>query len=224
MPGAAPPGPPADPDPASGEDLATPWSRLAAAVVDGAVLQVAGLTVVRTTTAAATATAITAVAYLTYEVAMVAARGQTVGKLAMGTRVVDGVTGARPTLWQAATRAVVPLAGVVVDAALGSVGVAALWVLVVYGALLFDGRRRGLHDRAAGTEVAPAERSPVHRRLGAVALVGALVFTVYSLATTHGAGTAGSPGALTTVRRGRDPGARSAPLRPEGPGDRRRTT
>lgn len=183
MPGDPPPEPPA---------LATPAARLGGAVVDGAVLQLAGLVTVGAGTA--TAAALSGFTYLAYEVVMVATRGQTLGKLGLGTRVMDGVSGGRPTLWQAATRAVVPLAGVVVDAALGSVGVGALWVLVVYGSVLFDAHRRGLHDRAAGTVVVSVERSAAHRRVGVVVVVAALAFTLVTLAVAV-QGAANSPAA-----------------------------
>lgn len=171
------PGPEAGPD--AGPGVATPGRRLAGALVDGAALQVAGLLLGGF--APRTATAISAVAYLAYQVAFVAWRGQTLAKLALGTRVVDAATGGRPILWQAATRAVVPLAGVVVDVALGTAGVGALWVLAVYGALLLDERLRGLHDRAAGTMVVDVERSEAHRRVGVVAVVLAIGVTLVAV-------------------------------------------
>lgn len=177
MPGdAAPEGPEGaryDPDPAP------PGARLSGAIVDGAVLQVAGLAMVGVGPAAAAA--FSTIAYLVYEVAMVATQGRTLGKLAVGTSVVDGVGGGRPSLWQAATRAVVPLAGVVVDVAVGSAAVGAFWVFAVYGSLLFDERRRGLHDRAAATLVVAVERSQAHRRAGAIAVIAAVVLTVVTL-------------------------------------------
>ena len=160
--------------------IAPPGARLAGAVVDGALLQVAGLSLVGA--GPAVAAAVSTVTYLAYEVAMVATQGRTLGKLAVGTSVVDGAGGGRPTLWQAATRAVVPLAGVVVDAALGSPGVGAFWVFAVYGSLLLDERRRGLHDRAAGTVVAAVARSTAHRRIGRVAVAAAIVVIAVTLA------------------------------------------
>lgn len=171
------------PEPAPGDPteppLATPAQRLAGALVDGAAFQVAGLVLVGVDQR--TAGAISAVAYLVYEVALVAWRGQTLAKMALGTRVVDGASGLVPTLWQAATRAAVPLAGVVVDVALGGAGVGALWVFVVYGSVAVDDRRRGLHDRAAGTLVVAGGRSPAHRRLGVVVVAVAVVVTVVAV-------------------------------------------
>lgn len=153
----------------------------------------------------AMAAALSTVAYLLYEVTMVLARGQTVGKLALGTVVVDSHGGGRPSLWQASTRAVVPLAGVVVDVAIGSAVVGAFWVFAVYGSLLVDGRRRGLHDRAAGTEVVVVERSTAHRRAGAIAVTAALVVTFVTLALA--------------MNDAADPPTEGA--RPGGPADRR---
>ncbi|HVM03439.1 MAG TPA: RDD family protein [Acidimicrobiales bacterium] len=176
MSGAGPaPAPPA-------EAPAAPSQRLGGALVDGAAFQLAalGLAGLDTTLAAALSTA----AYLAYVVGLTVLRGQTLGKMALGTRVVDAGTGALPTLWQASTRTIVPLAGLVVDVALGTAAVGAFWVLVVYGWLLVDDRRRGLHDRAAGTVVMDVERSEAHRRVGAVAVVAALAVTAVLVAVT----------------------------------------
>ncbi|MGH9152006.1 MAG: RDD family protein, partial [Acidimicrobiales bacterium] len=154
--------------------------RLGGALVDGAAFQLAvlGLAGLDTTVAAALSTA----AYLAYVVGLTAVRGQTLGKMALGTRVVDAGTGALPTLWQASTRTVVPLAGLVVDVALGTAAVGAFWVLTVYGWLLVDERRRGLHDRAAGTVVVDVARSEAHRRVGVVAVVAAVAVTAVLVA------------------------------------------
>jgi uncharacterized RDD family membrane protein YckC len=160
--------------------LASPGQRLGGALVDGASFQLAAFALAPLDAAAA-AVVSTAV-YLSYVVGMTATRGQTLGKLALGTRVVDAHSGALPTLWQAATRAVVPLAGLVVDVALGVAAVGAFWVLTVYGWLLADERRRGLHDRAAGTLVVDVERSESHRRLGLVAVAAAVAVTAVLVA------------------------------------------
>ncbi|MGQ0520829.1 MAG: RDD family protein [Actinomycetota bacterium] len=193
------------PEPASGDPsappLAAPAQRLAGALVDGALFQVAGLALIGVDQRSAGA--ITAVAYLAYEVAMVVWRGQTLAKMALGTRVVDGVSGRVPTLWQAATRAVVPLAGVVADAAMGSAGVGALWVFVVYGSVAVDGRHRGLHDRAAGTLVVADGRSPAHRRVGLVAVAVAVAFTVVAVAVAVDDLDDGQPGARAAALRDR---------------------
>lgn len=168
-----------DPEPEPGTAAeavpATPGQRLAGAVVDGAVLQVAGLLLAGLD--GAVAAALSTALYLVYTVALVAARGQTLGKLAVGTMVVDGTTGRLPTLWQAATRGVVPMAGVLIDVALGIAAVGVFWVVAVYGTILLDERRRGLHDKAAGTVVVIVERTELHRRVGVSAVVAALALT-----------------------------------------------
>ena len=172
-----PPGDGTDGDRAA---LATPGQRLGGALVDGALLQVAALALAGLDRPIAAVVSTTV--YLAYVVASVAVRGQTLGKVALGARVVDTATVGLPTLWQAATRAVVPLAGVVVDVALGITAVGAFWVLTVYGWLLVDEHRRGLHDKAAGTVVVDVERSETHRRAGVVAVVAALGITAVLVA------------------------------------------
>lgn len=164
-----------------GDRLATPGQRLGGALVDGAVLQLVGLLL--TDVDLGVAAALTTAAYLVYEVALVAVRGQTLGKMALGTRVVDAGTGSLPTLWQAATRAVLPMAGVVIDVATGTAAVGAFWVLAVYGSLLLDDRRRGLHDKAAGTLVTALPTTVARRRAGVVAVVAAVAVTTVLVAS-----------------------------------------
>jgi uncharacterized RDD family membrane protein YckC len=84
-----------------------------------------------------------------YATALVAAwSGQTVGKRAARIAVVSAVDGS-PVGWgRAAIRAAVPLAAVWIPWGIGG-----LAVLVVYGWMLFNPRRQGLHDLAAGTVV-----------------------------------------------------------------------
>ena len=160
--------------------LATPAQRLGGAVVDGALLQVAGLALVGLDRPVAAA--LSTAGYLVYEVVMVVLRGQTLGKMALGTRVVGDPSGRLPSLWQAATRAVVPMAGVLVEVGIGLTAVGAFWVLAVYGSLLLDDRRRGLHDKAAGTMVTALERSAGHRRAGAAAVIAAVAVTAMLVA------------------------------------------
>lgn len=176
------PGDPDGPDNGAspGQALATPGQRLGGALVDGAILQVAALLLAELDRPVAAA--LSTVAYVAYVVTFTALRGQTAGKVALGTRVVDAATGALPTLWQAATRAVVPLAGVVVDVALGTAVVGAFWVLTVYVWLLLDEGRQGLHDKAAGTVVVDVARSEAHRRAGVVAVVAAVGLTAVLVA------------------------------------------
>ena len=160
--------------------LARPGQRLGGALIDGATLQVVAL--VLGGAGRPVAAALGATVYLAYVVALTVLRGQTLGKVAMGAKVVDEGTGQLPGLWQAATRAVVPLAGVVVDVALGAAVVGMFWALTVYGWLLFDERRRGVHDKAAGTVVVEVKRSEVHRRAGVAAVAAALGVTALLVA------------------------------------------
>lgn len=76
--------------------------------------------------------------------------GQTLGKLAVGSRVVAEADGTLPGWRRSTIRWALPgLAG-----RLPYIG---LWVsLVILGSLVLDPRRRGLHDKAAGTIVVRA--------------------------------------------------------------------
>lgn len=89
---------------------------------------------------------LTAAAFV-YETLMIGFLGRTVGKIALGTRVVRLVDGGRPTWSEAAMRALVPLA----LGAIPQVGV--VLGLVVYSLALWNPLRQGLHDKAAGTLV-----------------------------------------------------------------------
>jgi uncharacterized RDD family membrane protein YckC len=86
----------------------------------------------------------------TYDFVMIGKWGRTVGKFALGTRVVRIDTGG-PVLWSSsAIRALIPLAAGVIP----SVGSALS--LVVYATAFWHPRRQGFHDRAAGTIVVAA--------------------------------------------------------------------
>ena len=81
-----------------------------------------------------------------YQVTLTALRGQTVGKMVVHTRVVDAETGGLPSWqnsfirWGAPTSlSTVPWLGYV--------------TLLMYGWILWDPRRQGLHDKAARTLV-----------------------------------------------------------------------
>lgn len=90
--------------------------------------------------------AVTAVA-LVYQTVMIALLGRTVGKLALGTRVVRATDGARPGWTEAIMRALVPLS----LGAIPRVGV--FLVVLVYSLAMWNPLRQGLHDKAAGTLV-----------------------------------------------------------------------
>jgi uncharacterized RDD family membrane protein YckC len=87
-----------------------------------------------------------------YTIVPTAAWGQTLGKIAVGTRVVVDPDGTLPGWRRSAVRWALPgLAG-----RLPVVGLVVS--LVVLGSILWDPRRRGLHDRAAGTIVVKVPR------------------------------------------------------------------
>lgn len=90
--------------------------------------------------------ALTSVAFV-YETLMIALAGRTVGKIALGTRVVRLVDGGRPGWSESAMRALVPLS-------LGAIPRIGVFLGVfVYSLAMWNPLRQGLHDRAAGTLV-----------------------------------------------------------------------
>jgi uncharacterized RDD family membrane protein YckC len=90
--------------------------------------------------------AVTSLAFV-YETLMIALLGRTVGKIAMGTRVVRLVDGGRPGWWEAVMRALVPLS-------LGAIPRVGVFLgVLVYSIALWNPLRQGLHDKAAGTLV-----------------------------------------------------------------------
>ena len=94
-----------------------------------------------------------------YEVALVARRGQTLGKMAMGTRIVDQTSGSLASLKQAAVRWIVLIAGSVVVLVVPEIQwLEIIYTLVVLAPVLRPPLHRGLHDLAAGTVVS-SERS-----------------------------------------------------------------
>ena len=86
-----------------------------------------------------------------YQVTLTALRGQTLGKMVVRTRVLDSDTGQLPSWQSAFIRWGAPTA-------LGTVPWLGYLALVMYGWLLWDGRRQGLHDKAAGTVVVVVTR------------------------------------------------------------------
>ena len=82
-----------------------------------------------------------------YETVMIALWGRTVGKIALGTRVVRLIGGGRPSWTESAMRALVPLS-------LGAIPRVGLVLgVLVYSLALWNPLRQGLHDKAAGTLV-----------------------------------------------------------------------
>ena len=89
---------------------------------------------------------LTSVAFV-YETLMIALTGRTVGKIALGTRVVRLVDGGRPGWSDATMRALVPLS-------LGAIPRIGVFLGVfVYSLAMWNPLRQGLHDKAAGTLV-----------------------------------------------------------------------
>ncbi len=127
--------------------------RLLGRLIDTVVLMV----VVGVTTLLAgdrTATIVGILVVAAYEIVLVALRGQTVGKMVMGTCVVDRESGALPYLGQATTRWLVVIAGSVVAMGFPLLEpVVPIYTLVVLVPILLAPLHRGLHDRASGTIV-----------------------------------------------------------------------
>ena len=102
---------------------------------------------------------IQALIVVAYYVVLTVAFGATLGKMALGMRVVDSDgnrAGAGPILIrEIIARAVGGLLTVVVGASIGQlVGLAVAVIIVIM--ILFDERRQGLHDKVGGTFVVKA--------------------------------------------------------------------
>lgn len=94
--------------------------------------------------------ALAAVIGLLYEVVLIAVRGQTLGKMMTGIKVVRADNGLVPGWGKSIGRWIIPT----VVAFIPAVG----WLLslLVYLSLLWDSARQGWHDKAAGTLVVKA--------------------------------------------------------------------
>ncbi len=89
-----------------------------------------------------------------YEVAFVVRRGQTLGKMAMGTRIVDTTSGSLPSLKQSVIRWLVLIAGSIASLIAPEIDpIDAGYTLIVVAPVLRPPLHRGLHDFAAGTIV-----------------------------------------------------------------------
>lgn len=86
-----------------------------------------------------------------YEIYFVTTRGQTPGKIVARTQVVMAKSGEVPTIGAAAVRWAVP-------GLLALVPRLSIVTLLVYLWIIWDDRRQGLHDKAAGTIVVEASR------------------------------------------------------------------
>jgi len=86
-----------------------------------------------------------------YMVSFTATRGQTPGKMAARTKVVDMDTGEIPSWSQAFVRETLPVL-------VGAIPTFGFLTFVIYAWLLWDPRNQGLHDKAARTLVIDIDR------------------------------------------------------------------
>jgi hypothetical protein len=86
-------------------------------------------------------------------VALVVWAGGNVGNLVVGTQIVVLDDAARPGFARATIRWLVIRIPAWIAIALGAWWVGGIWLVVVYGPILFTPLRQGLHDRAAGVVV-----------------------------------------------------------------------
>lgn len=147
--------------PELGRVLGGPWHRVAAALIDGLILGAVAVVLFLIWFSQADTplddfdpgiwpSLLFAVPGCLYEVAFVALRGATPGKMAMGLEVI-GDDGTRPPGWKrAALRYVLTAIGVI--PVLGAL-ISGLIELVSFILLFADGRRQTLWDRLAGTYV-----------------------------------------------------------------------
>jgi uncharacterized RDD family membrane protein YckC len=145
--------------PATGPNaLAQPWTRAVARIADTVIVLAPFLFIVVVVLAITGhledqdfplwVRPLWAVMTVSYEVPLLAWRGQTVGKLALGIKVARLDNG-RPPLWhQAAMRIGIPTVLITIPHPLGIVAASA-----VYFSSSWDTMRRGVHDKAAGTVV-----------------------------------------------------------------------
>ncbi len=138
------------------DDIAEPWRRFLGFVIDWSVLVIASLAAASVVgidlgdqgalRLPASARLVQGLVGAAYHIGFTASVGQTPGKMLIRTRVVMERTERIPDLGSSALRWLVP--GVFVFLP----GVSIISV-VIYGWLLFDTLRRGLHDKAARTVV-----------------------------------------------------------------------
>lgn len=139
-------------DAAVAPDVATVGQRFLARLVDGLVTLVPQLLVFATIDGYGRVVA-AAVVEAVYEIPQLALWGRTVGKRALGLRVVTTDGRELPPSWaQAFVRVALPDA-LFLSPSDSIAGVAPIWWLAIYLPVLFDPWRRGVHDRAAGTRV-----------------------------------------------------------------------
>jgi len=144
-----------------------PWRRLLASMLDGAIVGVPVGLLYRSD-----AWVLGVVVSVAYVVGLTAWRGQTVGKLVLRIRVVDEADGTTPSLQRCVVRWFVAVGfatGLRTIPGPRSLEVTMVWLafvasVVVLVPILHDPRRRGWHDRFAGTVVIDASSNPVDLR------------------------------------------------------------
>lgn len=146
-------------------DIASPWRRLAGYAVDYIVLLLLNayvvLPLVGMSTASRPGIVVAGGFVAAYVVLPQWLWGRTVGKWCAGTALVHQAERTRVSLPQAVLRWALPT-GVTIAALLVTTTFSEVvgygWRAVIYGALLFDPLRRGLHDRLARTVVVSLQR------------------------------------------------------------------
>lgn len=143
--------------PAARPDLAAPGRRFVGHLVDSAVLGLLPIVwtggLVEPGGVARIAMAVGVLLGAVHQIVGVARWGRTLGKVVVGTQVVTESADRRPSWRAAIIRWAVQAA---FSFAAGAAPWAALAGFAIYGGVLWDPRRQGLHDRAAGTVVVVA--------------------------------------------------------------------
>ena len=120
------------------------WQRVGATIVDALVLIVPNFIVLAALGSGVGSRLVTVIVQVAYSTVLLSQRGQTVGNMAVGTRVVDSRSGGNPSVGRALGRSVAPLA---------------LFILLVIPLILdllwplWDRENQTLHDKMAGTYV-----------------------------------------------------------------------
>ena len=124
------------------------WRRLAGAFIDGILVGIVS-GIVRAATSYATGSVLGLIIAAAYFTVMIGAdRGQTVGQMALGIRVIDFNTGGRIGYGRAFIRWLVSL-------------ISAAVILLGYLWMLWDTEKQCWHDKAANDVVVPVQYYPV---------------------------------------------------------------
>ncbi len=139
--------------------------RLAAAFVDGLLLGLLALAVVRLPLGLTAQRALLTAAGALYLILTTALTGRTLGKRLLGLRVVDITTGELCSLRAATLRWLVPAAPALVSYVSPVIASYTAWFsFVVFVPILRSPQHRGVHDLVAGTIVTRMPRRPADPR------------------------------------------------------------